>query len=99
MLGLRKPNFKAKIIILKNLTMPKTVKGVPLRFFNIRSVAKYQKMKGGSFGDIKKLTKKVSQSRKKERVSLCRKSENLLLRNICKKKLAQRTGSNTNPLG
>ena len=26
----------------------------PLGFFNIRSVAKYQKMKGGIFGDMKK---------------------------------------------
>ena len=30
-----------------------------MEFFNIRSVAKYQKkLKGGSFGDIKKLSKK-----------------------------------------
>ena len=34
--------------------MPKTVKGGILRFFNIRSVAKYQKMKGGIFEDMKK---------------------------------------------
>ena len=39
-------NFKT-IFILKNLTMPKTVKGDPLRFFNIHSVAKYQKIEGG----------------------------------------------------
>ena len=33
----------------------------PLGFFNIRSVAKYQKMKGGIFGDMKKkLRKKVT---------------------------------------
>ena len=30
----------------------------PLGFFNIRSVAKYQKMKVGIFGDMKKIAKK-----------------------------------------
>ena len=33
----------------------------PLGFFNIRSVAKYQKMKGGIFGDMKKMRKKVTE--------------------------------------
>ena len=77
MLGLRKPNFKTKIIFLKFLTMPKTVKRGPLRFFNNHSVAKYQnKLKGGPFEDIKKFSKKNSQSRKREEY---------LLRNTCKK--------------
>ena len=45
--------------------MPKTVKEGPLRFFNIHSVAKFQKkLKGGPFGDIEDVSKKVSQSRK-----------------------------------
>ena len=35
----------------------------PLGFFNIRSVAKYQKRKGGIFGDMKKIAKKKSHSR------------------------------------
>ena len=30
----------------------------PLGFFNIRSVAKYQKKKGGIFGDMKKICEK-----------------------------------------
>ena len=38
--------------------MPKTVKGGPLGFFNIRSVAKYQKIEGRTFGDMKKKLKK-----------------------------------------
>ena len=36
----------------------------PLGFFNIRSVAKYQKMKEDPLGTLKKFRKKVSQSRK-----------------------------------
>ena len=35
----------------------------PLGFLNIRSVAKYQKMKREIFGDIKKYCEKKSQSR------------------------------------
>ena len=57
MLGLRKPNFVTKIIPFENLTMPKTVKGVgQLRFFNIDSVAKSQKLKG-RFGNFEKFSK------------------------------------------
>ena len=37
--------------------------GDPLEFSNIHSVAKYQKIEGGAFGDNKKFSK--SQSRKK----------------------------------
>ena len=32
--------------------MPKNVKGDPLRFFNIHSVAKYQKTEEGPSGEI-----------------------------------------------
>ena len=34
---------RQKLFILKFLTMPKTVKGGPLKFFNDHSVAKFQK--------------------------------------------------------
>ena len=47
----------------KSFTMPKkTERENPLRFFNIHSVRKYQKIEGGPFGDF--FSKKVSQSRK-----------------------------------
>ena len=52
--------------IFKSHSAEKSERRDPLGFFNIRSVAKYQnKLKGGPFGDIKKFSKKVSQSRKK----------------------------------
>ena len=53
---MRKPNFRTKLFILKNLTMPKTVKGGSWRFFDIHFVAK--KNKGGPFGDFEKFSKK-----------------------------------------
>ena len=58
MLGLRKANFKTKIIRLKNLTMPKTVKGGTLRFFNIHSVAKFRKI-GARLEKFSKKNKKM----------------------------------------
>ena len=78
--------FSKKTRIFKSHSAEKSERD-PLGFFNIRSVAKYQnKLKGGPFEDIKNFSKKkVSQSRKKGRVSYSRKSENLLLRNTCKK--------------
>ena len=39
--------------------MPKTVKGGLLRFFNIDSVAKFQKNEVGPFGVFKKILKKM----------------------------------------
>ena len=45
--------------ILNSLIVPKILKKRdPLGFFNIRSVANYQKLKRGLFGDIKKISKK-----------------------------------------
>ena len=38
--------------------MPKTVKGGPLRFFNIHSVAKFQKTEGRPFGVFRKICEK-----------------------------------------
>ena len=40
--------------ILNSVAVPKNVKGGPLGFFNIYSVAK---LKGGSFGTIQKMSK------------------------------------------
>ena len=74
--------------IFNSLIVPKNlIEGTLWDFFNIRSVAKNQnKLKRGPFEDITKIfEKEVSQSRKKGGVSYCRKSENLLLRNTCKK--------------
>ena len=47
-----------------SLIVPENVKGGPLGFFNIHSVAKHQKIEGGPFEDFKKIRKK-SQSRKR----------------------------------
>ena len=64
--------------------MPKTVKE-PSRFFSIHYVAKYQKIGGGPFRDIKKFSKKVSSQSRKGGFHSAEKSGNLLLRNACKK--------------
>ena len=54
-LGLRKPNFRTKTIPFdKKISIPKTVKGGPFRFFNIHSVAKFQKIEGGPSGVFQK---------------------------------------------
>ena len=63
MLGLRKPNFKTKINPFENLTMPKTVKGGPMKFFNIPSVAKFQKTEGGPFGVLRKIFERKQKMR------------------------------------
>ena len=50
---------KQKIRIFNSLIVPKNLKeGTLWDFFNIRSVAKYQKKMGGIFGDMKKNCKK-----------------------------------------
>ena len=56
---------KTTLFLLENLTMPKTVKGGLLRFFNIHSVSKFQKTEGGLFEVFRKIfeqTKKFQQS-------------------------------------
>ena len=40
--------------IVNSLIVPKNVKGGPLGFFNIHSVAKYQKMKGDPLKNFEK---------------------------------------------
>ena len=55
-LGLRKPNLRQKVLILKNLTMPNTVKGGPFEIFQHPFCCKIsKKLKGGPFGDIKNI--------------------------------------------
>ena len=51
-------------------------RGDPLGFFNIHSVANYQQIQGGPFGDIsKKNRKKVTQSRKRGKSHSVQKSK------------------------
>ena len=77
--------------IFNCLIVPKNLKeGILWDFLTFVLLQNINKLKGGPFEDIRNFRKKVSQSRK---------SENLLLRNICKKKLAHTHGSNTNPVG
>ena len=46
-------------------TAEKSERRDPMGFFNIRSVAKYQKMKGGIFGDMKKNCEKSKKKNEK----------------------------------
>ena len=50
-------------------------KGGPLEFLKIQFVAKYQKMKEGPFGDIKKFRKKSHKAEKGGEVSYAKKLE------------------------
>ena len=60
MLALRKPKFNTKIIPFeKSHNAGNCEKGVPLRFFNIHSVAKCQKIEGGLFGVFEKFSRKM----------------------------------------
>ena len=55
---------RQKLFILKFLTMPKTVKGGPLRFFNNHSVAKFQKkIEVEPIGVFEKFSKKNKKTR------------------------------------
>ena len=53
--------------IFNSLIVPKNVKGGPLGFFNIHSVAKQQKNRRGALLKLRKNSKKKSQNRKKGR--------------------------------
>ena len=57
MLGLRKPNFKTKIIHFEKPHNAENCKGGPLRFFNIHSVAKFQKNRMGTLETLKTFRK------------------------------------------
>ena len=59
MLGLRKPNFKTKIIHFEISHNGESCKRGPLRFFNDHSVAKFQKNEGEPFGVFEKFSKKM----------------------------------------
>ena len=50
--------------ILNSLIVPKNVEKGALVFFNIRPVAKYQKIEVGPFGDIKEFRENVSKPKK-----------------------------------
>ena len=57
---------KRKLRIFKSHSAEKSERRDPLGFFNICSVAKYQKkLKGGSFGDIKTFEKKSHKAEKR----------------------------------
>ena len=62
---LRKPNLNTKIIPFEKChNAGNCERGDPLRFFNIHSVAKFQKIEGGLFGVfIKKISKKKQKMR------------------------------------
>ena len=47
-LGLRKPNFKTKVIHFEKSHNAENCKGGPLIFFNIHSVANFQKKSNGN---------------------------------------------------
>ena len=53
--------------IFNSLIVPKNIKGGPLGFFNIHSVAKHQKIEGGPFEDFKKFRKNSLTKPKKGR--------------------------------
>ena len=57
MLGLREPNFKTKIIHFEKAHKAENCKGGPLRFFNIHSVAKFQKNRMGTLETLKTFRK------------------------------------------
>ena len=56
--------------IFNSLIVPKNVKGGPLDFFNVHSVAKHQKIEEGPFEDFKKFRKKSHKAEKRGGESL-----------------------------
>ena len=62
--------FAKKMRIFNSLMLAKNLRD-PLSFFNLRSVAKYQKkLKGGHFGDIKRFREKSHKAEKGRQVSV-----------------------------
>ena len=63
---LRKPNFNTKIILFEKChNVGNCERGDPLRFLNIHSVAKFQKIEGGLFGVFnEKFSKKKTKNEK-----------------------------------
>ena len=63
MLGLRKPNFRTKIIHFETSHNAENCKRGPLRFFNNHSVAKFQKkLKGNPLETLKNFRKKNNEN-------------------------------------
>ena len=56
-LGLRKLISRQKFFIFRNLTMPKTVKGDPLRLYDIHCCKISKKLKGDSLEPLQKFRK------------------------------------------
>ena len=96
MLGLRKPIFKTKIIAFEKFLNAENCKRGP--FLTSILLQNFKKNERGPFGDIKNFRKNLK-PKKGEKSHSAEKSENLLLRNTCKKNLRIRMSSNTNPLG
>ena len=62
---LRKPNFNMKIIPFEEChNAGNCERGDPLRFFNIHSVAKIQKLKGDSLESLIKISRKKTKNEK-----------------------------------
>ena len=61
-LGLRKPNFKTKIIHFEISHNAENCKRGPLRFFNNHSVAKFKKNEGEPIGVFEKFSKKKTKN-------------------------------------
>ena len=64
MLGLRKPNFKTKIIPFEKSHNAENCKRGPLRLFKTHSVAKFQKTEGRPFGIFRKIFEKRTKNEK-----------------------------------
>ena len=59
--------FEKNFSFGKCRTVPKNVKGGPFLIYKHAFCSKIKNSKGGPFGDIKKISKKVSQCRKKSK--------------------------------
>ena len=88
--------------IFNSLIVPKNLKEETLlNFLTFVLLQNIKKMKGGPFGDIKKFSKiSLKKPKRGEGEShIVEKSENLLLRKFCLKKLAHRHGFEPGPSG
>ena len=73
---LRKPNFNTKIIPFEKChNAGNCESGDPLRFFNIHSVAKFQKLKGDSLESNKKFSEKKTKNENFEQSHSAKNSE------------------------
>ena len=78
--------FSKKMRIFKSHSAEKSERRDPFEFFNVRSVAKYQKNEGRTLGDIKKFSKISLKKPKRGRgVSLSKKVRIFCFENFVKK--------------